>query len=63
MTIDAHILTVQGHPECASCAPSGHAALKAILVEKGKEGMEWGERAETDSLLWAKRFLLHFMQS
>ena len=40
----------QGHPEFAPCAPAGHRALKAILVEKGMQGMEWGERQATDSI-------------
>jgi len=40
----------------------GHRALKTLLVEKGMQGMEWGEKAETDSLRWAKRFLRHFMR-
>lgn len=51
----------QGHPEFAPCAPAGHRALKAILVEKGMQGMEWGEKQATDSLLWARRFLRHVL--
>ena len=62
MQIGAHILTVQGHPEFAPCAPAGHGALKTILVEKGMQDMEWGETQETESLLWATRFLQHFLR-
>lgn len=61
MAIGTNTLTVQGHPEFGACAPTGHAALKAILMEQGLQALEWGERAETDSLLWAQRFLWHFM--
>lgn len=58
MAIGTTTLTVQGHPEFDRHAPTGHAALKAIVEEKGLQAMEWGE---TDGLLWAERMLRHFM--